>query len=865
MKQSALSKHPHVPGRAAVSDLLNGKRKTLPEWETVWGIVTVCAGHVRKMGNKPREPVDEPTWRTRYGDAESRTSLLPGPAPDPQQAEPLPRPVLDWDPYDLGVHRSITVAALLSDRLPELTPYLLRPHDMELRKQLVGTVRNQMMALVGESSTGKTRAMFEAVRECLGDWRLVHPLDVTELLALAAPGVLPPRCVVWLNESQRYLDDSPAAIALRRLLRGPGPVVLLGSLWPGEWDRFVANPEDGAPDVRRFARELLGFAHRVMVPRALTENELTKLDSPEVRDPRWSTARQTSGDRRRAIQVLAGGVHLAQRYDHGADPYGRALVSTAMDVRRVGLRGPIPLALLAEAAPGHLTAEERAVHDDQWLPTGLEHATSKHNGISALTLVRADEGMGESDSVELHDYLVQHGQLARKTLPVPTATWHALIAHADRPDDRARIAENAYHRGLWRISAQMAIPAARTGDLIAIDRVRERLTSARWEEAEKWHRFALEIGDTALLRQRIKELFRADAVSAELHRRLEQLAESGDAQAMWDLACLHQEEKNDEVAFSWLRRAAAAGHEHAATTLAAEGFEEEAEKLLVEAAHAGHGSSMYELALLLEHRGRHDLADRWWKRMARCRSGSLQLVFDRDRERSARLWSEAADEDNINAVRHLADHYRTFDRTWERAIPLLRRLVAHGDRDAMVDLAEALERCGELAEAERLWILMVEENVYRSHAVFELSTFLAKHAPERGERIVRRLAEGGDEEAMWCYSLDFVDRGNPAQRDEWVHRAAAHGHGLALSEASRRLVETETAENFEKWARHTVVAHAGHSGGVFNVFHQLARLLERTGRGEEAERLRTHGLEPDGSTGRPWDISALFLEGPHVD
>src|SRR6185369_12061715 len=122
MKQSALSMHPHVPGPAAVSDLLNGKRKTMPEWETVWGIVTVCANHARKNGHKLRQQVDEATWRTRYGDAELPTNLLSGPTPEPQQDAPLLRPVLDCHPYDLGVHRSITIAALLGDRLPELTP-----------------------------------------------------------------------------------------------------------------------------------------------------------------------------------------------------------------------------------------------------------------------------------------------------------------------------------------------------------------------------------------------------------------------------------------------------------------------------------------------------------------------------------------------------------------------------------------------------------------------------------------------------------------------------------------------------------------------------------------------------------------------
>jgi hypothetical protein len=100
-------------------------------------------------------------------------------------------------------------------------------------------------ALVGGSSTGKTRACWEAL-QLLRDqdpaWRLWHPIDPShpDAVLRELPGI-GPRTVVWLNEAQFYLDPTEAGLAervaagLRELLRDPGraPVLVLATLWPG--------------------------------------------------------------------------------------------------------------------------------------------------------------------------------------------------------------------------------------------------------------------------------------------------------------------------------------------------------------------------------------------------------------------------------------------------------------------------------------------------------------------------------------------------------------------------------------------------------------------------------------------------------
>jgi hypothetical protein len=87
------------------------------------------------------------------------------------------------DPFALEVHRPVQ-----PDReqagLPVLPPYLPREHDAALARAVTAAAqgRSQIAVLVGGSSTGKTRACWEALAllpDQPGPWRLWHPIDPT--------------------------------------------------------------------------------------------------------------------------------------------------------------------------------------------------------------------------------------------------------------------------------------------------------------------------------------------------------------------------------------------------------------------------------------------------------------------------------------------------------------------------------------------------------------------------------------------------------------------------------------------------------------------------------------------------------------
>jgi uncharacterized protein YidB (DUF937 family) len=440
--------------------------------------------------------LDEDRWREAYRvEARRRAGVVSAAVQRAQAVQALARPSAGRllaevdDPFDLEVHRPVQPEDP-QPGLPTLPAYVPRAHDTALGSvvRVAAGGRSGIAVLVGGSSTGKTRACWEVLgllRDEPGRWRLWHPIDPTRPdAALRELPCIGPRTVVWLNEAQFYLQvvdgglGERVAAGLRELLRNPGraPVLILATLWPQYWDTLTARPPEGA-DPYAQARELLA-GHDIPVPATFTSVQLGQL--ARARDARLALAARLAPDGA-VTQFLAGAPELLARY-RNAPPAAAALISAAMDARRLGMGAALPHAFLQAAAPGYLTDLEWDALGEDWLEQALAYAAVPAKGTRGpLTRIRprpapphpARDAAGQpahpaaagGPTYRLADWLDQHGRARRASQIPPAQFWAGAAAYAT-PADQVALGDAAHRRGLYRAAAQLN-KAAAAGDLRA--------------------------------------------------------------------------------------------------------------------------------------------------------------------------------------------------------------------------------------------------------------------------------------------------------------------------------------------------------------------------------------------------------------
>ena len=489
LTQTSLAGAAHL-STSQMSDILNGKIKRLPDWDVVDKVVRACLDHAASKGKSlPSDLRDEDEkgnkeiWRRRYGDLVQDFDAAAWPRRGTQAAaERIVEMVRECDPFDLGVHRVLppTGTAFLADGPESLTRYLKREHDKELRAALRRAADggpSVFAVLAGDSCTGKTRALYEALREVVADWPLLRPADAGELVELLQEGRFRARTVLWLNETQRHLygtSGERAATLLRTTLAATGGAVAVGALWPRPYLEEL-TAAGNSPDVHAAARALMDGprTQRVTVPDCMSGQQQHDLAALAAGDERVRAALAASGPDDDVIQHLTGGPELLHAYTNGGlfTPVEHALITAALDARRLGHRRPIPAALMAAAADGYLSSRQRPGHQN-WATSALTDLTtgSRPDGtrtdirhtLTTLKPVRARSGDAET-GYEPDDYLDQHGRYTRRDQIPPAAFWAAAARYAD-PGDLGALGSAAYDRGLYRAAAQLYKHAAAHGD-----------------------------------------------------------------------------------------------------------------------------------------------------------------------------------------------------------------------------------------------------------------------------------------------------------------------------------------------------------------------------------------------------------------
>jgi len=638
------------------------------------------------------------------------------------------RPIHGYSPFALEVHPAIEVAGGM-ESLPALPTYVSRMFDARLA-EVVGAAASgtsHLAVLVGGSSTGKTRACWEAIQPLRGKWLLWHPIDPSRAEAAAASlTAVTPHTVVWLNEIQDYLLTTDptlgerVAAALRTLLADPGraPVLILGTIWPEYWDGLTSRPVPSSPDHHAQARQLLTGVD-IPVPAAFTPVDLDSLHSDATGDPRLAEA-FARADRGQVTQYLAGAPALLSRY-HNAPPAARAMIEAAMDARRLGHGPALPDALLAAAAPGYLTDDQWDTAGNDWLDHALAYCTAPCRGACApLTRMRPrpNKPVPRQPHYRLADFLEQHGRVTRRTVRAPAETWAALVAHATASDAMS-IGYFAQRWLLYRYAVDLYRGPAAAGDKSA----REQLVN--------------------LLARR------GDVDELRIH------TDAGDSWAAHKLTTLLADRDDTDDVVGALRSAARAGESRAAIRLfellADRGDADGAIDVLRACADGGDGSAAHRLADLLAQRvdldGLRDRAD----------GGDLSAAI-----RLAELLAERGDVDGLRARADAGD-------TWA-ASRLAEWLVRSGDIDGLRARADA----GDAAAGGHLAGLLI-----RNHdldAAFDLlrrrtdiddwaAGRLAALLVDRGDvtravQLLRSRADAGDRSAAHRLARLLADNGD---------------------------------------------------------------------------------------------------------
>ena len=487
--------------------------------------------------------------------ADGVTSADNGAAP----AAGIWRSVTQWEPLDLDIHPAIDVGS--SGDLPVLPSYVRREHDNELDHLLSGVGGSVMFVVTGASSTGKSRAAYEALirHPVLRSWPLCYPRTCAELIQLLED-TPPPSGVLWLNETQDYLlgaDGEKAAVLLRHVLEGSraAPLIVAGTMWPKYWEELTdsVSAEEGKSTQYAQVRQLLLHAVRRIRISPLTQDQAAALASDHSGDPRLREAARTARNSE-VIQVLAGGPTLLQRYsqpDSDGARFGAATVAAAASARLLGYQAAATEGLLRQGAVGYPDPAACDAVPDDWITRGLCHATTPVLGIRALAPHYA-AGQMSPDGYLLHDYLYQHlSPGSRVGIPPPTL-WEALAEHAVDAADCVRLARAADDRGLYRLAVTFATPAAEAGDVTAM-----RLLSVADEragkaaEAQRWVRIAADTGDVLAMRDLI-ELWKRTGRVADAEEWLRQYAAQGAGEGSAEAADLLGRFDQD-ARIQWLR------------------------------------------------------------------------------------------------------------------------------------------------------------------------------------------------------------------------------------------------------------------------------------------------------------------------
>ncbi|WP_461119600.1 SEL1-like repeat protein [Saccharothrix stipae] len=649
---------------------------------------------------------------------------------------------------------------------PDLPLFVKRDLSIEVTEWMrQARTKGGFLLLVGTSSVGKTRLLFDTARQELGEFRVLVP-DLGDGGAVnALTGTeLPRPVVVWLDELQRFLagpyfvPDATAghvpvtAAALRRLLDGDTPVIVLATLWPDYLDQLRATDTDQAGVTRHRhpgAADVLALRPRRLRVDTFTAEEKRRARELGTHDPRLAFAAADDAEFN-VTETLAGAPRIMQRYREAPESR-QIVVHAAVDARRLGIQGPLTRELLRQAARGYLTG----IHpDDTWFDHALDELqrhdrrddaatapllaipTADHRGILGYTVT---------------DYLLQKLLRERRSALLTDTTWNALIRHTHDSDDRRRLSYKAENRMQYRHAQRLHRTLVDAGDAYAVHRLAELLVKqGKVDEFTALVPRLVDAGDIYAV-YRLTELLVEQGKVDEVTALVRSLVDAGDAYAVYRLTELLVEQGKVDEVMTLVPRLVDAGDIYAVYRLT---------ELLIKQGRLDEARALLRTLVNVDgyvNRGLNDLlAKLGWVEELRTRANAGHrhaagrlvdvLVEQGDVNGAMALLRAHADVDGHYAARRLAG-LLIKQRNVDDAMALLRAHADAGDSRSAHQLVDVLVEQGLMGElrtradagdghaARRLAGLLIKQR-----NVDDAMALLRAHADAGDSRSARRLA-----------------------------------------------------------------------------------------------------------------------------
>lgn len=741
-----------------------------------------------------------------------------------------PRPVEFWSPEQLGVHPAVAGDLARTQTSGFVLPaYVERPHDVQIRRYLTSVKDGERVGFVvvrGRSCAGKTRTAYEAVNACLPHWKLVFPKDADSLMAVLAADAFEGTSILWLNEAQNYFyggSGELVAAALRRRLERRGPALLVATIWPEYHKELTATPEPNGEDVHHHARALFSQEFRIDVPVEFSSSALNEVRVRAPGDASLLHALAAASDN--ITQVLAAAPDLVDHYENpsGVDgPYGKAVITAAMDARRLGITGPASLQFLESAAPAYLTSHERAAADPvTWFGGALAYARVEIKGVtSALQSVPSAGGIGAQPGVvRLADYLDQYARTVRNFCVPPEGFWRAARENLESIEELMTLGTSARNRWRKRNAAELYSRAAELGSTEAMRWLAFLREQAGDEEArERLTHAAAEAGNAYALRD-LARWQEAAGDHTEAMRLATKAAAGGNPTALWEIARMRQRagDATEAERIFWL--AAEAGSSDAVSDLikirGKIGNPEEVEELIAELVEVRDLEALFELGS--EHHSAGDFGE------------------------AERFYSLAADLGDSFSLAQIGVLRKLEGRLGE-AREIFRQAAEYGDSYPFRQLGAMEEDEGNLEEAESLYFDALQ--LGDTQVLWDIVHMREVHGDVAGaESLAKEMADQGDFYPLAELARSLQSAGHRQRVNALLRYALAISEGKASGGLARALLDVEMWEEAEMCARQA--ADAGNS-------YPLIDLARKRQSNRQWEAVMKFGLEADGSISDAW-------------